>query len=134
MLRKLLRNVKSVNIVLTEVLIEPSMLSSNLPEESELLKSILEPLLEDFEYWFERSRHLLETEEMSFLSQPQQSDLLNRITQAQQQVIATKTLFHATGGQVGIEITVLMPWHKLLTECWQVAARFRMEQANPVKN
>jgi len=110
------------------------MLSSNLPEESELRKSILEPLLEDFEYWFERSRHLLETEEMSFLSQPQQSDLLNRITQAQQQVIATKTLFHATGGQVGIEITVLMAWHKLLTECWQVAARFRMEQANPVKN
>lgn len=76
------------------------MLSSNLPEESELLKSILEPLLEDFEYWFERSRHLLETEEMSFLTQPQQSDLLNRIIQAQQKVIATKTMFYATGDKL----------------------------------
>ena len=110
------------------------MLSSNLPEESELLKSTLEPLLEDFEYWYERSRHLLETEELSFLTQPQQSDLLNRIIQAQQKVIATKTMFYATGGQVGIEMTVLMPWHKLLTECWQVATRFRVEQANHVKN
>ncbi|SKB15293.1 conserved hypothetical protein [Planktothrix sp. PCC 11201] len=110
------------------------MLSSNLPEESELLKSILEPLLEDFEYWFERSRHLLETEEISFLTRLQQSDLLNRITQAQQKVMATKTLFYATGGQVGIEMTVLMPWHNLLTEYWQVATRFRMEQANQVKN
>jgi hypothetical protein len=26
------------------------MLSPNLPEESELLKAVLEPLLEDFEY------------------------------------------------------------------------------------
>ncbi|HAO13809.1 MAG TPA: DUF2605 domain-containing protein [Planktothrix sp. UBA8407] len=84
--------------------------------------------------WFQRSRHLLETEEISFLTQPQQFDLLNRITQAQQKVIATKTLFHATGGQVGIEMTVLIPWHKLLTECWQVSTRFRTEQANQVKN
>ncbi|VXD20850.1 conserved hypothetical protein [Planktothrix serta PCC 8927] len=110
------------------------MLSPNLPEESELLKTILQPLLEDFEYWFQRSRHLLETEEMSFLTQPQQSDLLNRIREAQQEVGAAKTLFQVTEGKVGIEMTVLMPWHKLLTECWQVAARFRIEQANQVKN
>jgi hypothetical protein len=44
--------------------------------EPGLLKSILEPLLEDFQYWFSRSRSLLETEKISFLSHPQQSDLL----------------------------------------------------------
>lgn len=110
------------------------MISPNLPEESDLLKAILEPLLEDFEYWFQRSQHLLETEEMSFLTPSQQSDLLYRVTQAKREVSVAKTLFHITGGQVGIEMTVLMPWHQLLTECWQVATRFRMEQANPAKN
>jgi hypothetical protein len=34
-------------------------------------------------------------------------------------------LFHATNGQVGIEPSVLAPWHHLVTECWQVAMRFR---------
>ncbi|HCV30973.1 MAG TPA: DUF2605 domain-containing protein, partial [Microcoleaceae bacterium UBA9251] len=38
------------------------MLNPNLPE-AELLKSLLQPLLEDFHYWFERSANLLETEE-----------------------------------------------------------------------
>ncbi|EHJ13387.1 DUF2605 family protein, partial [Crocosphaera watsonii] len=35
-------------------------MSHNNLTEQELLKTILEPLLEDFQYWFSRSRHLLE--------------------------------------------------------------------------
>lgn len=104
------------------------MLNSNLPE-SELLKALLEPLLEDFNYWFERSTKLLETEEIPFLSDEDQSDLLARVKQAQQEVGAAKALFLATGGQVGIETTALMPWHRLLAECWQVSARFRSLQS-----
>ncbi len=61
------------------------MLNSNLPE-SELLKALLEPLLEDFNYWFARSAKLLETEEIPFLSDEDQSDLLARVKQAQQEV------------------------------------------------
>jgi hypothetical protein len=34
-------------------------------------------------------------------------------------------LFAATDGQVGIEMATLMPWHQLVTECWNVAMRFR---------
>jgi hypothetical protein len=104
------------------------MLNSNLPE-SELLKSLLEPLLEDFKYWFERSINLLETEEIHFLSGEDQSDLLARVKQAQQEVAAAKALFQATGGQV--ETAALMPWHRLLAECWQVSARFRSSQSAP---
>jgi Protein of unknown function (DUF2605) len=104
------------------------MLNSNLPE-SELLKSLLEPLLEDFKYWFERSATLLETEEIHFLSGDDQSDLLVRVKQAQQELVAAKALFQATGGQVAIETAALMPWHRLLAECWQVSARFRKEQS-----
>jgi len=103
------------------------MLNSNLPEP-ELLKALLQPLLEDFQYWFEREAKLLETEEISFLSAEQQSDLLSRVKQAQQEVGAAQALFQATGGQVGVETAVIMPWHILLTECWQVAIRFRALQ------
>ena len=106
------------------------MLNSNLPE-SELLKALLEPLLEDFNYWFERSTKLLETEEIPFLSDEDQSDLLARVKQAQQEVGAAKALFQATVGQVGIETTALMPWHRLLAECWQVSARFRSLHSAP---
>ena len=96
------------------------MLNSNLPE-SELLKALLEPLLEDFNYWFERSTKLLETEEIPFLSDEDQSDLLARVKQAQQEVGAAKALFQATVGQVGIETTALMPWHS----CSPNAGKYR---------
>lgn len=104
------------------------MLNPNLPE-SELLKSLLQPLLDDFNHWFDRSATLLETEKIGFLSGEQQSDLLARVKQAQQEVRAAEALFQATGGQVGIETAALMPWHRLLAECWQVSARFRTLQS-----
>ena len=109
------------------------MLNPNLPEP-ELLRAILQPMLEDFQYWFARSRQLLETENIPFLSDQQQSDVLARIKHAQQEVNTAKTLFHATGGQVGVEMKVLMPWHQLLTECWQIATRFRLESYSPIEN
>jgi hypothetical protein len=99
---------------------------SHLPE-NELLKMVLQPLLEDFQYWFGRSRSRIESEEIPFLSGEQQSDLLARVKQAQQEVTTAQMLFRATGGQVGIDIATLKPWHKLVTECWQVAMRLRSE-------
>lgn len=36
------------------------MLNPKAPE-ADLLKAILEPLLDDFQYWFERSRQLLQS-------------------------------------------------------------------------
>lgn len=109
------------------------MLNSNLPEP-ELLKSLLQPLLEDFKYWFAQSRSLLENERISFLSTEQQSDLLERVKQAQQEVNTAFMLFEATEGQVGVEMATLMPWHQLVTECWKVAMRFRSEQYNQQQN
>jgi hypothetical protein len=103
------------------------MRDSNLPEP-ELLKTVLQPLLEDFQYWFARSRELLESEQLSFMSHQEQSDLLLRVKQAQDKVHTAKMLFSATDGQVGIEMETLMAWHKLVTECWQVAMRFRQER------
>lgn len=104
------------------------MLNSNLPE-SELLKTLLKPLLQDFQYWFGRSRSLLETETINFLTAEEQAKLLERIKQAQQEVNAAQLLFEATGEQVGVEMAVLAPWHHLVTECWKVAMRLRLQQS-----
>lgn len=106
------------------------MAPSNLPE-SELLKTVLQPLLEDFQYWFARSRALLETEEITFLSAQQQSQLLDRVKQAHAEVSTAQMLFQATDAQVGIETSVLMPWHQLVTECWQVSMRFHAQASTP---
>ncbi|WAL58325.1 DUF2605 domain-containing protein [Thermocoleostomius sinensis] len=100
--------------------------NSNLPEP-ELLKSLLEPLLDDFLYWFERSRSLLEGNTLNFLSTEAQADLLQRVRQAQQEVETARMMLKVTDGQVGLDTAVLMPWHRLVTECWQVSMRFRSQ-------
>ncbi len=99
------------------------------PLEPDLLKAVLEPLLEDFQYWFERSQSLLENHEIQFLGSERQQDLLSRVRQARQEVSTTQMLLQATNGQAGVETSVLMPWHQLVTECWQVAIRFRSEES-----
>jgi hypothetical protein len=101
------------------------------PSEQELLKSVLQPLLEDFQYWFSRSRSLLETEDLPFLSEQQQADLLTRVRTAQQEVSTAQMLFQATDGQVGIETATLLPWHRLVSECWQVGTRWRASRLTP---
>lgn len=93
------------------------------PTENELLKQILEPLLDDFQHWFLRSRSLLESEKISFLSASEQEELLERVKNCQLEVSTAQMLFQATGA--GIEASMLVPWHKLVRECWQVAMHHR---------
>lgn len=100
-------------------------MSTDRPTEKELLKTVLEPLLEDFQYWFERSRSLLESERMSFFSDEEQAQLLARIVRSQQEVQTAKMLFAATDGSAGIDPKMLLPWHQLVAECWNVARKRR---------
>lgn len=100
-------------------------MSTDRPTEKELLKTVLEPLLEDFQYWFERSRSLLESEQMPFFSEEEQARLLARITRSQQEVQTAKMLFQATEGLAGIDSKMLLPWHQLVAECWNVAQKWR---------
>lgn len=103
---------------------------SNLPEP-EFLKTLLEPLLEDFLYWFDRSRSLLENQAIDFLGETRQSDLLQRVKQAQQEVETARMMLKVTEGKAGLDTAVLMPWHRLVTECWQVSMRFRTGYSRP---
>jgi Protein of unknown function (DUF2605) len=96
--------------------------------ESELLKSLLEPIFDDFDYWLARSESLLRKERLSFLAEEQQNELLQRVQGALKEVTASRSLFRATQGQVGVEPKILMTWHRLIGECWSVAMRFRANQ------
>lgn len=96
------------------------------PTEKDLLKQILEPLLDDFQYWFSRSRSLLESERLSFMSIEEQSQLLERVKKSQEEVKTDVMLFKVTNGEAGIDTKVLLPWHRLVAECWQIARKRRL--------
>lgn len=104
------------------------MYSSDAPE-TKLMEAILQPLLKDFHYWFGRSIDLLESETIDFLSEHEQQNLLIRVHQAKQLVSASQSLSQATGNQAGVDMSVVMSWHQLVHECWNVAIRFRQQQA-----
>ena len=89
--------------------------------DSELLKAVLGPLLEDFQYWFSRSRALLESKALPTLTSEAQADLLARVKSAQQEIAAAQGLFQATDGQIGLEMATLAPWHQLVAECWRAS-------------
>lgn len=105
-------------------------MSSKQPTEKELLKQVLEPLLDDFLYWFARSVKLLESERLSFFSTTEQANLLQRLKTAQKEVSTAKMMFNATDGAAGIDSQILLPWHNLVAECWDVARLWRQSQTN----
>ncbi|MGF1486828.1 MAG: DUF2605 domain-containing protein [Prochloraceae cyanobacterium] len=104
------------------------------PKENELLKNVLEPLLEDFQYWFARSRSLIESEQLTFLSAQEKRQLLDRIKKTQQEVSATQMLFKATDGKAGVDPQTLIPWHQLVVESWEVSKRWREQKKSDREN
>ena len=100
-------------------------MSTEQPTEKELLKTILEPLLEDFQYWFERSLSLLKSEQMPFFTDREQAQTLEKITLALQEVQTSQMLFQATSGAAGIDSKMLFSWHQLVAECWNIAKKWR---------
>ena len=105
-------------------------MSPQQPTEKEVLETLLEPLLEDIQYWFSRSCSLLESETMPFLSPSEQAQLLKKIKLNQQEVTTAQMLFKATGKQVGINPKTLFEWHQVVAECWSVAQRWRQIKNN----
>jgi hypothetical protein len=99
------------------------------PEPDTLLASVLKPLLEDFQYWFQRSLQMLEQESIQFLSPEQQQSLIDRVKTALSETRTASSLLQATDGQVGVEASKVMAWHGLVAECWAIARRRRAESA-----
>jgi Protein of unknown function (DUF2605) len=97
----------------------------SLPSDPDLLKLVLAPLLDDFTYWFEQSGQLLSSTPLAFMTPEAQQDLGDRVNYALQEVKVAQTLLAVTDGQAGVEMTVLMNWHKLVAECWGVSIKRR---------
>lgn len=103
--------------------------SSHKPDQP-LIKTILEPLLDDFQYWFSQSEELLTSEKATCMVAQEREDLLNRISTAQKEVATARTLLLATAGQAGVEATMVANWHQLVGHCWQAARYIRRENAS----
>jgi hypothetical protein len=96
-----------------------------LPPDPDLLRQVLAPLLEDLQYWFSRSRQMLEVESLDFMAAVDQQAMLDRVLEAQQAVGVSQSLLAATDGQAGVEMSLMMDWHKLVTECWALSMQHR---------
>jgi Protein of unknown function (DUF2605) len=108
-------------------------MSKSQPSEQELLQTILQPLLVDFDYWFSKSIELLSNEPIDFLGATAQAELLGRVNHAQQEVSVAKLLFQAVGGQAGIEPSQMVAWHQLVTECWHVSMQLRQSKQTKIE-
>lgn len=106
-----------------------AMASDPSPNRETLLASVLKPLLDDFQYWFQRSLQMLEQESIHFLSAEQQQSLIERVKTALSETHTASSLLQATDGQVGVEASKVMAWHGLVAECWAVSRRRRAESA-----
>jgi hypothetical protein len=112
-------------------IVAPSLttMSNTANPNPEILRQILEPLLEDFAYWFDRSQKLLSGERLTFLTEAQQQQLLDRLRNAIKEVAVATSLFKITGHQVGVDMATMRPWHELLVECQAVGMRYYRNQA-----
>lgn len=93
--------------------------------EKDLLKKILEPLLDEFQYWFSESCFLLESERISFLSVDEQEQLLSKIKQYQEEVKTSAMLFKVTNGETIVDPSIIAVWHQLVAECWDIIRKWR---------
>jgi len=106
---------------------QPEPPSGNASEP--ILEKVLQPLLDDFQYWFQRSLDLLERETMPFLEGEAQPQLIQELHQALGETRTASALLKATDGQAGVDPAKVMDWHRLVSRCWSVARLYRMEKA-----
>lgn len=90
-----------------------------------LLQTILEPLLDDFQYWFDQSHRLLTSPKSSCLETEYRQTLLGQLDTAGKEIATARTLLAATNGQAGVETSMVMNWHGLVAQCWQASRRVR---------
>lgn len=98
--------------------------SSHQPDQP-LVQSILEPLLDDFQYWFGEAETLLNSPEANCLDERDRQQLAAQLHTAKQEVATARTLMLATAGNAGVDVAVVSQWHQLVSKCWQTARYIR---------
>ncbi|MEM6837170.1 MAG: DUF2605 domain-containing protein [Cyanobacteria bacterium P01_C01_bin.120] len=103
--------------------------SADRPEKP-VVQAILEPLLDDFQYWFGETKQLLNSPKADCLAKRDRQDLVEELTEAEQSVGTAKTLMLATGGKAGVELSVVTQWHQLVAKCWQTSRYIRQQNSD----
>ncbi|MEM6715311.1 MAG: DUF2605 domain-containing protein [Cyanobacteria bacterium P01_F01_bin.56] len=107
---------------------------TNQPEPP-MMQVVLEPLLEDFQYWFGETQTLLNSPQADCLAARDRETLLQEIATAQRAVATAKTLLLATDGNAGVDLAVVGQWHQLVNKCWRTSRDIRQQnQGNWASN
>lgn len=103
------------------------MFSQNSSDQSDqpLVQSILEPLLDDFQYWFRETQALLNSPKANCLDESERQELAEQLDNAKQEVSIARTLMLATGGNAGVDVSVVGQWHQLVNKCWKTSRYVR---------
>ena len=115
--------------------VPPLAMSNDLTDRStdaaagDILESLLESLLRDFEYWFTRGYDLIEQSSDEILTLDERQDLSGRLEEGLQAVKAARALTRAAGQPVAVSMKAMAPWHGLVTEVWGLSARLGRSQA-----
>lgn len=99
-----------------------------------MVQTVLEPLLDDFQYWFSEAEALLASPKAEALATGEKEALAAQLTAAQKEVATARTLLLATEGQAGVDTAVVMGWHQLVARCWQVARQLRQADSQDASN
>jgi len=98
---------------------------------AELLDSLLNPLLEDFEASFRRGLTLLPCCPEQVLAAADQAELRRRLQRAQAELQAARALRAATPAPMALDMATIAPWHALVVEVWSLSAALRAAGALP---
>lgn len=98
---------------------------------AELLDSLLNPLLEDFEASFRRGLTLLPCCPERVLAPADQAELRRRLQRAQAELQAARALRAATPAPMALDMATIAPWHALVVEVWSLSAALRAAGALP---
>jgi hypothetical protein len=91
----------------------------------ELLDQLLESLLLDFDFWFDRGLLLLRHCPESVLSAAEQKTLSERLDTARKELIAARTLRSAAPVSMALDMQAMAPWHRLVLSVWNLSAELR---------
>ena len=97
-------------------------------EAGDILESLLESLLTDFEYWFTRGYELIEQSSDEVMNFEERQDLSGRLEEGLQAVKAARALTHAADKPVAVSMKAMAPWHGLVIEVWGLSARLNRIQ------
>lgn len=98
---------------------------------AELLDSLLNPLLEDFDASFRRGLLLLDHCPQRVLKPAEQAELRQRLERAQAELLAARALRSATPAPMALEMATIAPWHALVVEVWSLSAALRAAGISP---